>query len=242
MIICKRSYLSILFCIAVCVGFADGQQAVVDRNAYLVGTQNRKVPPQTGFINAYQKVDSITKFFDTSSDPETSLLGVLVLTDVAVKLKTNLHIGTLDVYIQFYVPKMMANVEVSRAEFADFTAKTEREVNILIDKNHPENRAARERVLDGLQQLNGRSDDLEMTQAKNLGTIDKQEQIFSTMIASDIVTNEGTSHMLGIRSFLLVDKRVLYVDSYRRIYSEKDIDPFRDLIKAWTAVVLSANR
>lgn len=242
MTVWNRSNLSVLFCLTAFVCFGHSQTVVVERDSFLVGTQTVKVPPPTGFVNAYKKVDSLTKFFDSSADPEARLLGVLVQTDIAVKLKNNQRIGTLDFYIEFFVPKMMLNTEVTPRAFAEFVTKTEKDLDILINKNHPENEAAKNRVLDSLQELNGRPANIEIKPPKNLGTIDKQADVFSTMVLTDLVTSEGTSHMLGVRSYVLINKRMLYINTYKRITSEKDIAPFRDFAKIWIAAIIAANK
>jgi hypothetical protein len=94
----------------------------------------------------------------------------------------------------------------------------------------------------GLDKYWKQETETKISQPKNLGFFQKEPNLFSGMIMSNIEVMERKRTMLSSVSLLNINKRLVFVYGYKVFSTEADIVALRDFTKRWTAAILAANK
>ena len=230
------SLLSCLLILAVC---SAAQSAAQD--SLKIGTQTIVIPPPSGFVNAYSRIPAIKSHFDANPDKEGKTLAVYIPSSVALKIEKGEMIGSLDFYATVDSMNSVADVEVTPQMFAEFRAEVEKTIGAELDPKGKTVTTAVANMRRALTEQTGQPSNFDIQQPINLGFFDKQPKILSVMILATLRVGDRTMPMVGARSWIVINKRIVYINIYKLLTGDNDVSIVLDFTKQWTASILAAN-
>jgi len=94
----------------------------------------------------------------------------------------------------------------------------------------------------GLEEVWGTETKARVADQKNLGYFQDANNVVSVLMAMNLEMNGRTTPLIGSTSFLLVNKRLIFLYMFKRTSAKEDAETMIDLTKKWTAAVLAANK
>ena len=237
----KLTILEIFACIAIFACVINAQQAAATTDSYVLGSRTIRIPAPHGFVDVVPRFDQITARFIATESPNNDMLAVHVENSMAPTLQKG-ESPALDFYTKVSVSKRFKTVDISVADFKAMVVSFEKESPSLLDSNGPVMKAIVQHSNKGLSELSGTKVEIEMDQPTNLGYFDKRSDIYSAMILFKLKDPQMPLPMLCGISYVRVNSRLLFVYTYRKFTSERDVDALRDFTKKWTAAIIAANK
>lgn len=237
----RLTVILILVCIAVFASAINAQQNAITTDSYRLGSRTVRIPAPNGFFDVVPRFDQITARFIATESPNNDMLAVHVEDSMAPIFQKGDN-PALDFYTKVSVSKRFRTVETSEADFKAMVVSFEKESPSLLDSNGPVMKSIVQHSNKGLSELSGTKVEMELDQPTILGYFDKRSDIYSTMILFKIKDPQMPLPMLCGISYVRVNSRLLFVYTYRKFTSERDVDILRDFTKKWTASIIAANK
>ena len=202
------------------------------------------IPAPDGFEEAASQFESIKTGFTATEDPGNDMLAVHLLTTDCERLRRG-ESGPFNFYTKISVRKTARERAFSASEFAAIPAEFRKSGAAALDINGPRMKATLEHMEKGLSEVSQNTTKVEMTQPENLGEFDNRANVYSVMLLLNFKFQIGDTQrvtpVLGGLSFVRVNQRLLYVFTYRKYESKRDIEVLRDFTKQWLNMILAAN-
>lgn len=234
----KKALIFILLFIAALAGGVTAQMSPPARDAYQVGGRTIYIPSPEGFVNGYPRIPQVAELVKASEDPQGRTLTFHLPRAIATKIIAGDNVRRAYFYATIATHNSMDNVDVTPEMFADFATTTERDLTRLIHEAMPqaeeESRRTRERM--------GKSTDIGLENPRNLGAFDKHPDVLSVMMMMSAIEGNRSIQMIAVRSYVVVKRRLLYINIYKDYSGDADIKFLQDFARKWTAEIVEANK
>jgi hypothetical protein len=208
---------------------------------YRIGDRFVRVPAPAGFTDAGSRFENMRERFTASESPDSELLAVFVQNVLVPSLEKG-DDPDLEFYAKVSVLRAAKTVDFTPDLFAFYTTDLEKKFDKMLDPTGPALAPLIKNAEKGLDTHWGRGTGFDLKEPKNLGFFDKQPCIFSAMVLMNVELLEKKIPLLVSLSFVLVNKRIVYVSGYRRLTNGKDAEVLRDFTMKWTAGIVAANK
>lgn len=207
---------------------------------YQLGTRSVVVPYPDGFLEASTQSDAIARLFTTTEAPENEMLAVHLPAEVLAKVKRGEE-SELSFYTKISVLRRYKALTITDNDFAGIVASFTATSDRVLDIDGPEMKKIEKDINSGLSELSGENVDLKFDQPINLGYFQKTKDVFSTMLVLRLKNRSDRKPLLCATSFVKVNQRLLFVYTYRKYESSKDIEILQEFTRGWIKQILAAN-
>jgi hypothetical protein len=207
---------------------------------YQLGARGIAIPPPAGFAEALSQSDLLANVLIATEDPNNEVLAAHLPVEELSRLKKGGRPG-FNFYTKVSVPKLAKARDMTEAEFASLVSQVESTISQVLDINGPVMKSAVQNLRGGLSSVSGKEVPLELSQPQNLGSFEKTKDVYSIMLVMALQVPSDKLPLLCGVSLVKVNRRLLYVYTYRRFTSEKDVEQLRDFTREWVGQILSAN-
>lgn len=213
---------------------------ITKSNVYQLGTRSVVIPPPSGFVDAFSQSDYVASIFIATEDPDNEVLTAHVPVEELNRLKKGER-AEFDFYTKVSILKLGKVTDMTDAKFAGMVSYFESRSTQILDINGPLMKSAVQNLQKGMSTVVGKEVPLELEQPQNLGSFQKTNNVFSTMLVLTVKGDQSTKPMVAGMSFVKVNHRLLYVYTYRTFTSEKDAEILRDFTREWVGQIVAAN-
>jgi hypothetical protein len=210
-------------------------------DVYQLGTRSVTIPPPVGFSEAFSQSDLLAAILIATEDPNNEVLTAHLPDDILGKLKKGER-QEFNFYTKVSVLKLSKARDITQSQFDSVVAYVESTGAQLLDVDGPLMKSAVKNLREGLSSVSGKEVPLEFDQPLNLGSFVKTKDVYSMMLVMSLRAPSDKLPILCGATFVKVNRRLLYVYTYRRFTSEKDAELLRDFTRDWVRQILSANR
>jgi hypothetical protein len=207
-------------------------------DTFSLGNRQIKIPTPEGFAPVSAQFPRLFGRFVSTESAETRVLEVHVDDALLTELIRNEEVD-LQFYTKVSAPRDSAIV--SREEFASLIRHLESQISGFFDPGNPQLVAATKQIRKGLSQHNREESAFDVKATKDLGSFERQPGLFSHMVLLNVESRKGTIPLLATSSIILLNGRLVFVSTYRRLTEVMDAESLRDFTKKWTAEIVSAN-
>jgi len=200
-----------------------------------------RLPAPEGFTEVLAKYKHFAPRFTGTESPELEMLAVHV-PDALIPLIAKRGDPDLDLFTKVSVSRSAKAIDMTPESFGDIVSSLEKNFDTYLDPNGPIVAAMIKNADKGLDKYWKQETETKISQPKNLGFFQKEPNLFSGMIMSNIEVMERKRTMLSSVSLLNINKRLVFVYGYKVFSTEADIVALRDFTKRWTAAILAANK
>lgn len=207
-------------------------------DSYTIGTAQINIPTPDGFAPVSSQFPRLFGRFLSTESTENVVLEVHVEDALLSDLVRNEDVDLI-FYTKVSAPRqpIMLNVQ----QFAALVKQLESQIDGFFDPQNPQLAAATKSIRKGLSQHNREESAFDLKTAKDLGAIDRQANVFTHMVLLNVESRRGPIPLLATSSLLLLNGRLVFVYTYRRLTEVLDAETLRDFSKTWTAEILVAN-
>jgi len=206
-----------------------------------IGGRSIRVPAPDGFTGVLTRYKHFARRFTGTESPELEMLAVHV-PDALIPLIAKRVDPDLDLFTKVSVSRSAKAIDMTPETFAAIVASLEKNFDTYLDPNGPIVAEMIKNAGKGLDKYWKQETGTKISQPKNLGFFQKEPNLFSGMIMSNIEVMERKRTMLSSVSLLNINKRLVFVYVYKVFSTEADIVTLRDFTKKWTAAILAANK
>lgn len=231
----QRIPLLVAFVAVVLTATASAQ---TNLNSFTLGTTQIRIPTPDGFAPVSSQFPRVFGRFTATESAENIVLEV----HVEDRLLNDL-IRNEDVDLAFYT-KVSAPRDagvVNQQEFAALIKQLESQIGGFFDPKNPQLAATTKNIRKGLSQHNREDSGFDLKATKDLGAFERQPNLFSHMVLLNVESRKGTIPLLATSSIMLLNGRLVFVSTYRRLTEVMDAESLRDFAKTWTAEIVAAN-
>jgi len=233
--------LLILACALVFVLSAAGQKpADAPSDRFNLGGRTVIVPAPEGFANGLRLIERFSAIANATEGADLDTLAAHVPISSLLDLMSGA--AALDLYTKVSVAKKARSIDLTPAQFNGVVATVQKNFSSYIDPKNPSFKKTIETASTRLKERLGTETSLELSQPQNLGFFDKKPGVFSGMLMMSVHVNDVSQTMLGSVSYVLVNKRLIYVYGFKPLKSDEDVTTLQNFIKKWTAAIIAANR
>jgi hypothetical protein len=211
-----------------------------DSIIYRLGTKSVVIPEPDGFVEATAQSDSIARLFTATESPENEMLAVHIPKEVLEKIKREGN-ADLNFYTKVSISRRLKALDVTDDDFAKLVAALPAVSNRVLDIKGPEMQKIERDINSGLTELSGEDMNLKFDQPVNLGYFEKTKNVFSMMIVMKLKNRTDKLPLLCGMSFVKINQRLLFVYTYRRYESSKDVEILQNFTRKWIKQILAAN-
>ena len=236
-----KKTLLILACAFVLAAAAWGQKpAGVGGDRFDLGGRAVVVPAPESFTNGLGRFDRFTTVMTATESPDLDILLAHVPTSMVDELTKGP--ANIDFYTKVSVAKKARTYDLTLAGFDQMVASVEKNFGNYIDLNNPRIKRTVESANTNLKDKLGPDTHINMSQPTSLGFFDKKPGVFSGMILMNVEGNGVRKKVLNSMSYVLVNRRLIYVYAFKTFTSDEDVKPLEDFAKKWTAAIRAANK
>ncbi|MEO5857858.1 MAG: hypothetical protein ABIR33_02805 [Pyrinomonadaceae bacterium] len=217
-------------------GYASGQ------GSFKLGTKTVVIPAPTDFVDAYSRIPAVKAYFDTTSEKDWTTLAVHIPSSLAPRIERGEVIGSLGYYTNVGLPNSMTTEVITPQMFVDFVSQTEKSIGSEFDPKGRTVASAVASMRSIVKQATRQPIDIGIQQPLFLGHFTKQTDIYSIIALMTLRVGDRTIPMVGSRSWIVVNERLLYVNVYKEMVDDGDVSVVVDFTKKWTASIVAANK
>ena len=200
-----------------------------------------RLPAPEGFTEVLAKYKHFAPRFTWTESPELEMLAVHV-PDRLIPLIAKRMDPDLDLFTKVSVSRSAKAIDMTPESFGDIVANLEKNFDTYLDPNGAIVAEMVKNADKGLDKYWKQETGTKISQPKNLGFFQKEPNLFSGMIMSNVEVMERKRTMLSSVSLINLNKRLVFVYAYKVFSTEADIVTLRDFTKRWTAAILAANK
>jgi hypothetical protein len=208
---------------------------------YQLGARRVVIPPPAGFVDAFTRAEDLAKILTATESPSNEVLAAHVSLEDLNRMNRGEQAG-VTFYTKVSVLRSAKTQDISEAQYAALVAKLESTVSQVLDINGPTMKSAVRNMRGGLSEVTGQDVQLDLEQPQNLGSFEKTKDVYSTMLLMVLKGPRGKLPLVGAASFVRVNNRLLFIYTYRKFNSEKDVEVLRDFTREWLRQIMAANR
>jgi hypothetical protein len=225
--------LALTAVVLVVSGFAQTQF-----DTFCLGNTRIKIPTPEGFAPVSSQFPRLFDRFLSTEAADNIVLEVHVDDGLLTDLIRN-----EDVDLQFYtkVSAPRNSMALSEQEFAVLIGQLESQIGGFFDPRNPQLAEATKNIRRGLARHNREESAFDLKATKELGSFERLPNAFSHMVLLNVESRKGTIPLLATSSILLLNGRVVFVSTYRRLTEVMDAESLKDFARKWTAEILAAN-
>lgn len=243
----KVSRMEWIACLLILIGAfplplqVSGQPDVSDTATLTLGTRSIRVPSPSGLVDGGTRFDHLKSRFVVTESPGNDMLAVFIPESIVPALEKG-KIPPYDRWAKVSVLTKLRATDVNAETFRRFADEFEKMSPEMIDEKSPAFQNSIANARKGLSGLLGQKVVINLSEPKSLGVFDRQANVWSMLIVSNLTDSEGTRPLLGSLTLLRVKQRLLFVYAYSKLTNENDANDLRRLSKKWSADILAANR
>lgn len=196
------------------------------------------IPVPDGFAPVASQFPRLFGRFVSTESADNVVLEVHVEDSLLNDLIRNEEID-LPFYTKVSAPRDA--VFLDQDQFAALVKQLESQIGGFFDPKNPQLAAATKNIRKGLSEHNREESAFDVKTTKDLGSFERQRNAFSHMLLLNVESRKGTIPLLATSSILLLNGRLVFVSTYRRLTEVMDAESLRDFTKKWTAEILAAN-
>jgi hypothetical protein len=223
---------------------AVAQTTKADVAVFHLGDQTIRIPAPEDFEEAASQFEPIRKLMTSTEASANDMLAVHLPHAVCEKLRAG-EFGPFNLYTKVSVVRSGRGLDFSAASFADTVALVRKTSSQLLDVNGPTVKGAVKQLDKGLSEFNKRETQIDFNQPVNLGEFDSRPNVYSVMFVMSFTAKMGENEkrfpLLAGVSFVRIKQRLVFVYTYRKYTSVKDVEVLRDFTREWMSQILAAN-
>jgi hypothetical protein len=222
----------------VAVVLTASASAQTNLDSFSLGKTQIRIPTPDGFAPVSSQFPRVFGRFTATESADNVVLEV----HVEDRLLTDL-IRNEDVDLIFYtkVSAPREAVVLDQQQFSTLIKQLESQIGGFFDPRNPQLAAATQSIRKGMSQHNREESSFDLKATKDLGSFERQPNVFSHIVLLNVETRRGTIPLLATSSIMLLNGRLVFVSTYRRLTEVMDAESLRDFAKKWTAEILAAN-
>jgi hypothetical protein len=148
----------------------------------------------------------------------------------------------MNFYTKVSVAKRARNYDLTPEGFDELIATVEKNFSSYLDLNSPVMKRTVDNANTNLKEKLGPDTNIGLSQPTNLGFFDKKPGVFSAMILTNVEAPGVKKTVLNSISYVLVNKRLIYVYGFKALTNNEDVKILEDFTKKWTAAIIAANK
>lgn len=215
-----------------------GVSAQLQPESFRIGSTSIRIPAPEGFAPAAPQFPRLFERFTKTEPVESSVLQVFVDDSIMTDLIRNEDLDLM-FYAKVSTPKQP--IELDEKQFAVHAKQMESQMSGFFDPKNPALTEASRNIRKGLREHNGEESGFAIGTSKDLGVFDRQPFIFSHMVLLQVEGRKGTVPLLAASSTILINGKIVFVQTYRRLSEVMDAETLRDFSKKWNGEILQAN-
>jgi hypothetical protein len=218
----------------------SGLQPIKITDRFNLGGRTIVVPAPEDFTNGLGRFERFTTLITATEGPDLDILAAhvpnLIVEDLS-KAAT-----PIDLYTKVSVAKKARSMDITPESFAVIVTAVEKNFTNYVDPNSPIMKRSIASANTKMKERTGEDVGLKLREPTNLGFFDKRPGVLSTMAIMNVEANGRSQAVLTSVSFLLVNKRCIYVAVFKGLTGDEDVKTVQDLTKKWTTAIIAANR
>jgi hypothetical protein len=200
-----------------------------------IGTVDIVVPPPEGMVDQYNRTAGLKNFVDAGMQPGNVAMAAYVTDAVAKRLNAGgkFNPAELNPYANIFEPQSVRDMEFTPELFDAFVARTRQQFPDAVDPLTPA-------ILAHIAEKGSGS----ASPVTNVGNFNRSANTFSVVILT-VTTSRDQSSIVTLAStlsYVMVKKRMIYVDVVRKIHQLTELQPLMDFTKKWTAAIADVNK
>lgn len=207
-------------------------------NTFPLGNTRIKIPTPEGFAPVSSQFPRLFGRFVSTESADNVVLEVHVDEALLMDLIRN-----EDVDLQFYT-KVSAPRDaavLNQQQFSMLIKQLESQIGGFFDPRSVQLAEATKRIRRDLSRHDREESAFDVKSTKDLGSFERQPNLFSHMVLLNVESRKGTIPLLATSSILLLNRRLVFVSTYRRLTEVMDAESLLDFTRKWTAEILAAN-
>ena len=228
-----------LACAAQVLGQTAGE-TVVPSDVFEIGGRTVRIPPPHGFTKIGLRYGHILSVQEAAEPAENEIFAIHLPTDELSKYLTN-YDREPDFFTKVSVSRIGRNENITPTAFSALRFYIEKEFAKMTDPESKEMRSGEKYVSKNLTHLLESGTKVKFNQPVNLGVIDKNDRVYSTLALLNLSVNKKPYKFLGTVSFVYVNMRLVYVYAYKSNPVEADAEMLSEFTRKWTASIIAEN-
>lgn len=212
--------------------------AQTELDTFSLGNTRIRIPTPEGFAPVSSQFPRLFGRFVSTEAADNVVLEVHVDEALLMDLIRN-----EDVDLQFYT-KVSAPRDASvlkPKQFSMLIQQLESQIGGFFDPRSVQLAEATKRIRRDLSRHDREESAFGVKSTKDLGSFERRPNLFSHMVLLNVESRKGTIPLLATSSILLLNERLVFVSTYRRLTEVMDAESLRDFTRKWTAEILAAN-
>lgn len=212
-----------------------------------LGNRSVTIPAPTGHEEGAAQFPLLKELFARAEPQGNNLLAVFLPADVAATMRANggKFEGLRVFHAKVAVDKQFREADCSPADFAQFVAAVRAQVPQMVRANSPLMR----RRLKELEKMHGELGTgvtkYGISETEQLGELELGPNVYSTMffmrLQVEVNGEKSSQPRLVTGSVVRVNRRLLYVYTYRIFKSDADADALEQFTRDWVRQIVAAN-